>query len=64
MPTKLVKNIKLNDDHCLLWVKDPSISPFISRKNILTDEKSMVFEINNSLIFIYNHQVHKFMINY
>ena len=39
MPTKLVKNIKLNDDHCLLWVKDPSISPFISRKNILTDEK-------------------------
>jgi len=39
MPTKLNKPIKLNDDHCLLWVKDPSVSPFISRKNILTDEK-------------------------
>jgi hypothetical protein len=39
MPIKLNKPIKLNDDHCLLWVKDPSVSPFISRKNILTDEK-------------------------
>ena len=39
MPTKLNKPIKLNDDHCLLWVKDPTVSPFISRKNILTDEK-------------------------
>ena len=39
MPTKLNKPIKLNDEHCLLWVKDPSVSPFKSRKNILTDEK-------------------------
>ena len=37
--------IRLNDDHCLLWIKDPSISPFennyvhrINRKDILTEE--------------------------
>jgi len=38
-------SIRLNDKHCLLWIKDPSISPFVNdyvqrnnRKNILTDE--------------------------
>jgi hypothetical protein len=37
--------IRLNDDHCLLWIKDPSISPFennyvhrINRKDILSEE--------------------------
>jgi hypothetical protein len=37
--------IKLNDDHCLLWIKDPSVSPFENkyeqhtrRKNILSEE--------------------------
>ena len=37
--------IRLNDEHCLLWIKDPSISPFennyphrIHRKNILSEE--------------------------
>ena len=37
--------IRLNDDQCLLWIKDPSISPYINgvdkryRKNILSDEE-------------------------
>jgi hypothetical protein len=38
-------SIKLNDDQCLLWIKDPSISPFVNdygvrnnRKNILSDD--------------------------
>jgi len=37
--------INLNDDHCLLWIKDPSVSPFENnyeqhtrRKNILSEE--------------------------
>jgi hypothetical protein len=37
--------IRLNDEHCLLWIKDPSISPFENnhfprkyRKDILTEE--------------------------
>jgi len=37
--------IRLNDDHCLLWIKDPSISPFknnymhrIHRKDILSED--------------------------
>ena len=35
----------LNDEHCLLWIKDPSVSPYINgvekryRKNILSDEE-------------------------
>jgi len=56
MPTKLNKPIKLNEDHCLLWVKDPSVSPFISRKNILTDEnlenpKSFLNKIKRKCFF-------------
>ena len=38
--------LRLDDEQCLLWIKDPSISPFVNdyvdrehRKNILTDEK-------------------------
>ena len=37
--------IRLNDDQCLLWIKDPSISPYTNgvdkkyRKNILSDEE-------------------------
>jgi hypothetical protein len=39
--------VRLNDDQCLLWIKDPSISPYINgvdkryiyRKNILSDEE-------------------------
>ena len=37
--------IRLNDDQCLLWIRDPSISPYINgvdknyRKNILSDEE-------------------------
>lgn len=37
-------SIRLNDDHCLLWIKDPSVSPFDNgyvqhkvRKNILSE---------------------------
>jgi hypothetical protein len=37
--------INLNDEHCLLWIKDPSVSPFENnyeqhtrRKNILSEE--------------------------
>ena len=36
--------IRLNDEHCLLWIRDPSVSPYINgvdkiyRKNILSDE--------------------------
>ena len=41
-------HVRLNDEQCLLWIKDPSISPFVNnqqigrrirkyRKNILTD---------------------------
>ena len=37
--------IRLNDEHCLLWIKDPSISPFennyphrIHRKDILSED--------------------------
>ena len=41
--------IRLNDEHCLLWIKDPSVSPFENkdkeadrkiRKNILNEEKN------------------------
>jgi hypothetical protein len=49
MPKKVKIPFRLDDAHCLLWVKDPSISPFendkstkliniISRKNILSDK--------------------------
>ena len=30
--------IRLNDEHCLLWIKDPSVSPFDNNKNILTED--------------------------
>ena len=43
---KKVKNpLKLDDEHCLLWVKDPSVSPYTDgvdkkyRKDILSDEE-------------------------
>jgi hypothetical protein len=41
--------IRLNDEHCLLWIKDPSVSPFENkdkdqdrkiRKNIFNEEKN------------------------
>ena len=49
MPKKVKIPFRLDDEHCLLWVKDPSISPFgndkstkliniLSRKNILSDK--------------------------
>ena len=49
MPKKVKIPFRLDDEHCLLWVKDPSISPFendkstkriniLSRKNILSEE--------------------------
>ena len=37
--------IRLNDEHCLLWIKDPSVSPYTDgvdkkyRKDILSDEE-------------------------
>jgi hypothetical protein len=49
MPKKVKIPFRLDDAHCLLWVKDPSISPFendnsaksiniLSRKNILSEK--------------------------
>ena len=32
--------LRLNDEHCLRWIKDPSISPFKYKKDILHQEKS------------------------
>lgn len=32
--------LRLNDEHCLQWIKDPSISPFKYKKDILHQEKS------------------------
>ena len=29
-------SIRLNDEHCLLWIKDPSVSPFTNTKTIKT----------------------------
>ena len=48
--------IRLNDDHCLLWIKDPSISPFennyphrIHRKSILSEDT-----LKNPRSFLHN----------
>ena len=32
--------LRLNDEHCLNWIKDPSISPFKYKKDILNQEKT------------------------
>jgi hypothetical protein len=42
------KALKLDDEHCLLWIKDPSVSPFendisFNYTNILT-RKNKIFE--------------------
>lgn len=40
MPKKVKNPLKLDDEHCLLWIKDPSISPIniFNRKNILSEK--------------------------
>lgn len=52
--------IRLNDEHCLLWIKDPSISPFVNnknkRRNILSEEalknpKSLLNKIKRRCFF-------------
>jgi len=67
MARKVKKQLRLNDDHCLLWIKDPSVSPFendnsfkyrniLSRKNILSDAdiknpKSFLNEVKRRCFF-------------
>ena len=39
-------SIRLNDEHCLNWIKDPSISPYRHKKDILGDK------LHNPLSFL------------
>ena len=37
------ESLRLNNEHCLLWIKDPSISPFKNKKDILKDKNHLSF---------------------